>query len=656
MIAVSEAYKSAMALPFRSRGHARVDLGVAQSNVDGTATGEYYAGYESGIPVGAAYAPKTARYAGLDLFCVDGSMILPAKGANRQPVFQTEGENAVGAISEELMGFGSDALTLTFGAAASWNGLSMIFDEVFPRKITVYQNYNAGSYYKKTEYALNNTVFKINTEFKNVSNLRFEFDNPSRSNIRTRIQGIIFGFFARYEDDSILSIDWSSSADPVSAEFPTMDASVELYDGDNLYNPDDEDNVLYTLDITGKASIFFGVTLEDDSVEWVHMMDGEIDSWQYSRNNLKMKLTDFFRSCESNDSMTIKDYEGRTQPDATLSGNELRANVPVFDSLPMNAVVAHALNSAGLLDYGEAGATDTDAGYAVLENEDSQFAILDQPVKGILQSAANKAQAMSYIARDGHLVMKRISTDEPVYTLSNGDIFETGDAESPQKVKSVTVRKNGYDANDTSNYDRHFFVPFKGNTLEESPVFSVTQDSAFTVVLIKIYTFYGSLTEGATLDQLPEGAEPFDISEHEISTITMNIGVKDIDIAIEWGTQGGYPSNFYFIFEYQLKSPSKAGTDTVFYVNDRGSAESWDNPLVNTDADVQTVGRWLTVNYQNYREFEFDYRGDPSLETGDVIYQYSPFGGNKQRKALITETSISYDGSFTGHLKTKAVD
>jgi hypothetical protein len=386
------------------------------------------------------------------------------------------------------------------------------------------------------------------------------------------------------------------------------------------------------------------------------MMDGEIDSWQYARNNLKMKLTDFFRSCESNDSVTIKDYEGRTQPDATLSGNELRANVPMFKSIPMNGVVGHALNSAGLLDYAESGATKLDAGYAVLDDEISNFAVFDQSVKGILQSAANKARAMSYIARDGHLVMKRISTDEPVYTLSNGDIFETGDAESPQKVKSVSVRKNGYSPLSDTNYDRHFFIPIKGNTLETNAGLKVVQDAPFSKVVVKLYIYYGTLTEGATLEQLPEGAEVFDISEHEITSITMNIGVTDIDIVVDWRGQGVYPDTMYFVFEFQLKSPNRIGIDTLFHVNDRGSAESWDNPLVTSDAEVQTVGQWLVVNYLNYREFEFDYRGDPSLEVGDVIYQYSPFGGNNYRKALITETSISYDGSFTGHLKTKAVD
>lgn len=672
MQAVSEAYKRAMALPFRGPGHARFDLGVRDESVTGTATGRYYAGYDTGVAVGGDAMIKTSRYAGLDLFCVDGSMILPANDGNGNPVFKTDGTDAVGAISKDVLVTSSESGYSTYSVLnigidpedeysqiyPSWNGLTLIFDEVYPTRVQVRELY--GGWGNTLRYRLNSPVLRINRNYKAVSALEITFSSPSKPHTRIRLQGVIFGFYARYEDDDILKISWSESANPISAEFPNMDADVTLQDSENLFDPDKEDSLIYMIDTMGKMSLDFGVTLEDNTVEWLHMMNGVVASWTYSKGSLSLKCTDFFRDSEDTVSMNYRDYTGRTKPDATLAtgSSQMKVSVPAFTHFPLNALVGHSMNQTGLLEYATEGATEQDAGYEVLNSGIVFRAVINRSIKEILQSAANVSSSMVYIDRDGRLGMKRISGD-PVYTLSHDDILQLSDVSSPEKVKTLDVKLNGFESINGANYDKRIVV---GYSLHDTYYYRdsnirITTEEPIGDVIVGVYRAAGNYEDGETVNDLPNGSYPIDLEDESIvSGMTMNVGLNAIDIKIEWKDHHSTGVNSFVFFDVQIKPLKEISISKIFQVNERGRQETWSNFLICTGGRQDTVAEWLVDHFLNYQQFEYDYRGNPELDAGDIIYQQSPFGGESYRKVVILSNQIDYDGSFAGHLCTKEVE
>lgn len=675
MQAVSEAYKRAMALPFRGPGHARFDLGVRDESVTGTATGRYYAGYDTGVAVGGDVMIKTSRYAGLDLFCVDGSMILPANDGNGNPVFKTDGIDAVGAISKDVLatkdesGYwtwsGLDIKLNTWGSGESskWNGLTLIFDEVYPTRVQILDGYST-----TRTYRLNSPVLRINESFS-TNRMNLVFSSPSRQHTRIRLQGIVFGFYARYEDDDILKISWSESANPVSAEFPNMDADVTLQDNENLFDPDKENSLIYMIDTMGKMSLDFGVTLEDNTVEWLHMMNGVVASWTYSKGSLSLKCTDFFRDSEDTVSMTYKDYTGRTKPDATLAkgSNEMSASVPAFTHFPLNALVGYAMSQTGLLEYAEEGATEKDANYSALTSGIVFRAVNVRGIKEILQSAANVSRAMLYLDRSGRLKMERIEGKEAVYNLSHEDILQLSDVSSPEKVKTLSVSLGGYNDAQKDTSVTHMILAYRYNTIVKNhdsrygddQTLHIKTDEPISSVTVKLYnnsqSFVFNHEDGEVLDKLPNDAYVFDLSAYsDLKGVTMNVDLREISITFDADHELSFDDDGVY-FDIEIKTLKEFTTSELYNVNDRGRQETWSNFLISTGGRRDTVAEWLVNHFLNYQQFEYDYRGNPELDAGDIIYQQSPFGGESYRKVVILSNQIDYDGSFTGHLCTKEV-
>lgn len=88
-------------------------------------------------------------------------------------------------------------------------------------------------------------------------------------------------------------------------------------------------------------------------------------------------------------------------------------------------------------------------------------------------------------------------------------------------------------------------------------------------------------------------------------------------------------------------------------VNPSGEDDEEKNPLITNSVMATNLANHI-VNYLSMRNiYERDYRGNPELETGDIIGLQTMF--TDEINALILEDSIDFKGSLSGGIKLKGL-
>lgn len=88
-------------------------------------------------------------------------------------------------------------------------------------------------------------------------------------------------------------------------------------------------------------------------------------------------------------------------------------------------------------------------------------------------------------------------------------------------------------------------------------------------------------------------------------------------------------------------------------VNANGKSIRWDNPLVSDETMATNLADWLEIYYNNRVEYEYATRGNPEFDAGDVLLQANNYSDNL--RAIICESVINFNGSFSGRLRTMKV-
>ena len=86
-------------------------------------------------------------------------------------------------------------------------------------------------------------------------------------------------------------------------------------------------------------------------------------------------------------------------------------------------------------------------------------------------------------------------------------------------------------------------------------------------------------------------------------------------------------------------------------LNNRGNDKEWNNPLISDYQHCIDIAEWISDYYTPAIEYSLDYRGDPTLDVGDVIFQESKYAD--RIKTVIEEMQLSFDGTLSGTLRTR---
>mgnify|MGYP007047905893 CR=1 FL=1 len=88
-------------------------------------------------------------------------------------------------------------------------------------------------------------------------------------------------------------------------------------------------------------------------------------------------------------------------------------------------------------------------------------------------------------------------------------------------------------------------------------------------------------------------------------------------------------------------------------INARGDAVRWENPLVSNTQTAEKLADWLAEYYSANAEYEYETRGNPELDSTDVIYQENEFVPNM--RVSICNHTIEFNQSFKGKITTRKI-
>lgn len=285
---VSAEYKDAMKQAHRKKTFMKVSIKLINQEAQNTAEVQregftYFANMEE--PLGAETVDRVYATFEQHFAKVDGSMYFLPREAPRAVYYNA------GIVTESLCRNGvTPGVMIRFHTEDPLDikGLTLEFGDAYPVRLTVetdegVKEYeNAGSKFA-TEDTFNNTTFMKITAIEMVNGAG-----------RFRIHNILFGIGIIFDDSKIISADMRSCISPISEGLPSIDFSVTVENMDHYYNVDNDDSAINYMETGQEIKVYYGQTLNDDSVEWIKGGTLFMQEWSADDKMAKFGAVDIF--------------------------------------------------------------------------------------------------------------------------------------------------------------------------------------------------------------------------------------------------------------------------------------------------------------------------------------------------------------------------
>ncbi|MBS6062732.1 MAG: hypothetical protein KH972_02555 [Peptostreptococcaceae bacterium] len=118
-------------------------------------------------------------------------------------------------------------------------------------------------------------------------------------------------------------------------------------------------------------------------------------------------------------------------------------------------------------------------------------------------------------------------------------------------------------------------------------------------------------------------------------------------VTIQYRVSGSYKLE---IQGYRYRIVEKYAVEKL---NIRGKTIKWKNPLIDNMEMATALAQWLKDYYKSGIEYEYDYRGNPEIDTTDIIYQENEF--YTDMKVNIYRHHLRFNQSFSGRVTARRV-
>lgn len=125
---------------------------------------------------------------------------------------------------------------------------------------------------------------------------------------------------------------------------------------------------------------------------------------------------------------------------------------------------------------------------------------------------------------------------------------------------------------------------------------------------------------------------------------------------VEWGS-------YYIVIRYNVSGEYKLNIRGCKYkiteryavkkLNDDGKTVKWKNPLVSDFEMAEKLAEWLGEYYSASVEYEYDTRGNPEMDSTDIIYQENEFVENM--KVNVYRQTLAFNQAFSGKVTARRV-
>ena len=88
-------------------------------------------------------------------------------------------------------------------------------------------------------------------------------------------------------------------------------------------------------------------------------------------------------------------------------------------------------------------------------------------------------------------------------------------------------------------------------------------------------------------------------------------------------------------------------------LNVRGKTVKWENPLISDMTMATELAQWLSDYYTSGIEYEYNTRGNPEIDSNDIVYQENEF--HDGMKVNIYRQTLEFKQSFSGKVTARRI-
>lgn len=125
---------------------------------------------------------------------------------------------------------------------------------------------------------------------------------------------------------------------------------------------------------------------------------------------------------------------------------------------------------------------------------------------------------------------------------------------------------------------------------------------------------------------------------------------------IDWG-------NYYVTIQYKVSGEYRLEVQGYRYkiveryatksLHNRGKTIKWENPLISDMIMATDLSEWLAEYYSAGIEYEYDTRGNPEIDTTDIVYQENEF--YEDMKVNIYRHTLNFKQAFSGRVTARRI-
>ena len=668
MLKASSAYKKMMNKSVRNRAYISVSLGVVNQSAQGSAkidnTSQTY--YSKGDLFDNSNTDTYITYASLEENYVkaDGSFyIVPEKD---------------GQILDNGLTLPTNTdLVIKLGEEYSIKGITIEFEPTsYPTSLSIITAEKTLSYTDNTEYKFVTNDVLGTTDYIIVSPTTMVGGTQ-----QLHIKNILLGVGFVFNNSTVEEFSAESYVSGISEDLSYATYQISVFDTQRLFDVDNDNSFIPYLEPLQPIKISFGVDLDDGTQEWKQVASAYLDSWSGNGDKLSLTATDKLSQLgDEYENNVIEERTAYSEFEKILTACGFEPDEYDIDTYLEGVTIKNPIEKAS---YSEC--------LQVLAN--ATCCVIREDENGILKVQANYANSVEpdelTIATGGD----DTKYSNPSNVISDVDIIEMAFT-STNATKAngnytfeydatSQISTNGYisgisDENGKFSTNPYFEIktPFKSNYYGKiTLIFGGCVPKSLTV------TAYDGDTEIANYvhTDLAETTTIFD-EYNGYNRLCLTFTETEPNARIQLNKlQLGFSSGYELTKDLMYENPISAREmqtkeikikiytytlnadnepelvdDEVYYtktLNLSGETKTIENPLIDNTTLAETVANWLASYYNNNVNYSVSYRGEPRIQTTDIIRMDNDYKNNLQ--VQVEKATLEFNGAFSGELELR---
>lgn len=415
---------------------------------------------------------------------------------------------------------------------------------------------------------------------------------------RARIENISLGAKKVYTKDDIFSYSHSQEMDIISSELPKNTISFEINNINREYDPDNASGLSKYLTERQQVKVRYGYKL-NDGVEWIDGGTFFLSEWVAEANGNSVKFT-----ADSLFDFLDIIYTQSKYYESGRSLYDLAMDVLTFADIPL-------LKNGDVRWYVDESLKDI-VSLAPLPKDS---------VANCLQFIANAGECLIKYDRNGILRIEKSGGVDDGYVVDSYNSYEKPESSLSKPVKQVEVNMYTPLVVDHSDGD--------------------SSVASFTVL------------KRGECRGLPIGQKV--IMEHERAAVNKSLFKTMASVKLSLLSECLYKSEYIIsnitseaslaTFQYSLRGHhlELSSTPVSVMVSNEGESITVDNPLITSNEQALSVGRWVKESMLRRQTRSISWRADPRLDVGDIVENTDAYG---TATLFITKLDYTYNGAF----------